>query len=1402
ADHSSQGRPASASGRVLGQKETVESTLAGSQTIIQLDKGNVNTWRQDNDPYTSNAAPPSSVNWHGDQQQMQAYPGANAPTQQFDSWLRAPVQSSPDGMWYRGAPPGGVYRPGGPPGSYPVESYIYYPHLPARPLSNSQAGPRHGPVPGGYGPMNGVPYRPHAPDSYIVPNHPVGPMRPEVYSRQVHYENYYGPGPNVGNGNEQDGPVLGIAPCSSLSNQHVNRNLSVDSENFHAVPCYYAPSVANEQAERGQAHEINGPPYKVLLKQHDGSKKIDSEEKRDQSIVASVARLELGESRPAQKRGSRDEPVVISQHVKGADTHSSAPSVHKDFSISTKSETLDDHCATTARKGEDPPRYSVKRNSTLIEKIESLNNKARFADGRSVVPAFVGEESSRHFMNVNAKAEPTKEANSGALLSDKSSAEKVSFDGDMEIKDVKEAANLESIVDVKGQSKTSEIHTSAIGLLGPSDASLAAQSTHRRVHGKQNIVDYHAKSRLNGQDVEEWRKKSPGRNSSTIDSTENCLVSRVQDSQPCQDASEKKEFHNMKVGDDKYSVSSMDPADYKAQHAKMKEIARQRAKQLQEEEEERIREQKARALAKLEELNRRTLTESSNQTVHPPPSNEAQSGQDPGTCPDLKSDTVASEPSDSNSGSANAVVQKADRVNSVGVPAVLKPSEGVSKLEKSVDSSLQSLPASVVHNDPSTLQKHGGIRKEGNTDLQFHDNSVSKQKLMSQKRQDNRPEEKHMFENVSIGVMVGSIIVGSKGLGESAPPSNSTGDGVHSISKNVDGPSLQHKKRNNRITKNKNKLDETPSAILPSKIVVEDVKTEVCKPKPSESEVEDDAPVLPEASNKIVGVEESSDVATMSANQGLAEGTEVPGKATVQWRAQPPKRITRNLQSKSVDKFHGTEGAVWAPVKSTNRKELSEEVQKVTDKSNLESSGKNGNDIEHNLRSKRAEMERYVPKPIAKELTQQETSQQPPSSCVHLAASGSKAELGSEGTTGGELDHAATVKIEVPANTKNGENSRPNRHGRAHASWRRRGPPESSSPLPSLLEGSSSSDSNKDTRKASCLQQPSEHDNSQKEQPKISDDGWNDDNNYVMQCEPVNTFSLDKDHTKMNRGRRQPYKGHKVIGSTSGSRDNWEPGHGKTDKAMSQMTMEPDESAVRKTVRSESQSASSHLRSQWQPKSQVSSTPNHCQGTTETGVQRVASQGDRYGKDSLLPLVGNHDRPVENKNVSTAITFPAEGRNPRHHEAKRERRVQEELFIRQNRTPNQESRIVPELVPQNAVSQNEPISSGGRHHGQHGGWLARSHEVSFGGDSGQDQGPDAGKHNQPANIDRRKQYQRAGSYGKQNDDSFKHSSAVGEAAQNVSKPMGKYRERGHNHPRRGSHVYSQNRNSDAHGNGD
>uniref|UniRef100_A0A1D1ZE71 Protein MODIFIER OF SNC1 1 n=1 Tax=Anthurium amnicola TaxID=1678845 RepID=A0A1D1ZE71_9ARAE len=1389
--HSSLGRPASASGRAAAEKETMEPTPTGSQTVVDcLDKEHVNTWTKDNSPYTGSSSPPSSGDWHRDQQQTHPYPLANVPSHQFDSWHGPPMQTSPDGIWYRGGPPGGLYRPGGPSGSYPVESYIYYPQLPARPLSNSQAGPRHGTVVSGYGPTNGVPYHTHTPDSYMVPSHPISSMRPEIYP-QVHY----GPTTSFGNGNEQDGPVLGMAPRPSYSHRHLSQKSNVDSENFHAGPCYYGPSKATEQVEDGHAHESHEPQYKVLLKQHNACKENDSEENNDHSVGDGVAPLDIrdhsGAPRSAEKKGGMEPAkvgldAIILHPAKGSEIHSSVPTGLKNVVISTKSETVDDHCANTAGQGEDPHRYSVKKSSALMEKIESLNNKARLADGRCVIPAFIEEEKKRQFKNLNVKADATEVANTSNILPEKSSAETVASDGDM-AKVNSSDTSTESTVNVKPKVRASETQSSAVGLLGPSDVGLAAHSQiHRRVHSKQNQAAFHTKSRFNSQDGEEWRKKSPGRDSTVPDGTVSHPESRVQDCHPCEDSSEMKEFHHMKVGDEPYSVSSMDPVDYKAQHAKMREIARQRAKQLQKEEDERIREQKARALAKLEELNKRTLAECSNQTLHYAPGIETHSGQDARMCPDSKTNTIDSGPPKFNSDSTNAVVQKDDKVNTLGVPTVMQTKAGVTRLEESVDSSPKAVSLSFVHNEPSVSLMQDVIKTQGKTDSGTHDSRLSKQKQMPHKRQDTYSEEKHVREkNVSIGVLVGSIIVGSKNLGESVPPTSSNDDGVSSNNKAMDEHSMQHRKRNGRATRNKNKSDEVSLIAISqsARTVPENVTTECCEPKFLESVVED-IPVVSETSNGAIGDPIPSDVATVSPKQGSFQGiTEgVPRKVTVQWKPQPTRRVTRNPQAtKSVDKFHGTEAVVWAPVGSTNKKE---EVQKVTNEVNPDSSGKNVNNVELNLKYKRAEMERYVPKPIAKETSQQVKPQQLPSPSHHQTESGLKVELGSQGTTdSGGLEHSVTLKVGVLADTKNWENIKPNKPGRTHASWRRRCPPESLSPSLGFLEGSSS-DSHKNTQKT--CEQPLKHDS--REQPKFSDDGWNDDNNCLMQCESSIAPLVEKHQAKMSRGRRQPLKGHKVAGNNNSSSDNWEPGHGRTDKGQ-MMTIEADEFAGRNGKRSENQCASDHPRSQWQPKSQAC-----CEGTRE---QRVASQDNIFDKKSSFP--GAVSQPFESKSILTASTVSSEVRNVRQHEDKRERKVGEESSIRRSPTANQDSAAASHLAPQNAEPQNEPVTSGTRRYGQHGGWLARGHETSVGGSYGLEQ--DTGKHNLPANVDRRKQFQRAGYYCEQND-SFQHNSAVGEEAQDGSKAAGKYRERGHNNSRRGGHFYSRNRTSDASGNGE
>ncbi|CAA6672035.1 unnamed protein product [Spirodela intermedia] len=968
---SSQGRPASASGRVTAEKETVEFLPVGNEI---LSKGNVNAWRNDNSPHVGGGTPQNSDNWKRDQQQMQPYQNTNSlPPYQFDSWHGTPMANSPDGIWYRGPPPCGMFRPGGP-GSYPVDP----------PLSNPQAGPGHGNVMASYGPMNGPPYHPHPPDSHMAMHRPLSPRRPDVYPGHAHNDSHYSP-PSFSNVSERDGPVLGMAPLqSTLYNQHPGQKSKGD---LHEAPFYNAPPRAGKEVDDGHPHDSHRPRFKVLLKHHDRWKDNDSVEKKDQSVTSGASQLEIKDHslapEPALQEGDKDETAKMAPG-----NSPSIPAIQNKIVPSIKSETVADRHANASGQGEDPKRWPVKKSSALIEKIESLNNKARVVDGRSAVPGAVKEDREKPFKNVNNKADTTQVTDTVPAVPEKSSTDPV-------------LENLVSVGDaipappacVKARSGVSEVHAPSASLLGPVVGSTAHSQVHRKSHNQQNRMDHHSKSRFNGKNGEEWKNKSPG--SSVIDNTENSPEARVEDHRPCQDVTEKKELHDTKINEKHLLCRQWIRLILKL---RMKEIARQRAKQLQKEEEERIREQKARALAKLEELNRRTAAESSNQPLHHAPSTETQPHQDMTKCPDSKHSTADDKAPVRLSDPANAAVppKTHHKVKTLG-----SPKEGVVVVpEEPVDSSSQTVSQSVIRS-------------------QFQHNGPSKQKQTLQRRRHHNLEEKHVSEkDISDGVLVGSIVVSSKHLTESAIPGGSTGVEAPAAEKDVDESLTHHKKRNSRIMRNRSKPEEAPSSI-------------VSKPsrRPREGQ-----------GSKVCG-----SAADCAPNQVFSRATEeAPPKSTLQWKPQHPRKITRNPQAaRPADKFHGADAVVWAPVKSTGKKELAEEAQILADEAISDPSAKSSSDVEHNLKFKRAEMERYVPKPIAQELL----SQQMPATSHHQPApSAPKAPISSQGTASSGTGHSANLKAEPSGDTTGRESTKPSKNSKAHASWRRRA--RRSFPLP------------------------------------------------------------------------------------------------------------------------------------------------------------------------------------------------------------------------------------------------------------------------------------------------------------------------------------------------------------------
>lgn len=134
--------------------------------------------------------------------------------------------------------------------------------------------------------------------------------------------------------------------------------------------------------------------------------------------------------------------------------------------------------------------------------------------------------------------------------------------------------------------------------------------------------------------------------------------------------------------------------------------------------------------------------------------------------------------------------------------------------------------------------------------------------------------------------------------------------------------------------------------------------------------------------------------------QKYSEIEESHGKMNNLLKSQHSGRMPRNIQANRItEKSHGIDALMWAPVKPPNKGILDES----SEKSKIEAIvfAKSDQQV-HNLRNKRAERERYIPKPVAKEMAQQESSQQ-------MVSSISQAPVLRLGAQGREIDEHGNV---------------------------------------------------------------------------------------------------------------------------------------------------------------------------------------------------------------------------------------------------------------------------------------------------------------------------------------------------------------------------------------------------------
>ncbi|PQP99525.1 protein MODIFIER OF SNC1 1 [Prunus yedoensis var. nudiflora] len=261
---------------------------------------------------------------------------------------------------------------------------------------------------------------------------------------------------------------------------------------------------------------------------------------------------------------------------------------------------------------------------------------------------------------------------------------------------------------------------------------------------------------------------------------------------------------------------------------------------------------------------------------------------------------------------------------------------------------------------------------------------------------------------------------------------------------------------------------------------------------------------------------------------------ESQGRVNSQWKSQHPRRGLRNAPaSKHSEKFHSTDAVVWAPVRSQNKADVNDEA---IPKNEVEAVNavKTDHKVQSNSKNKRAEMERYVPKPVAKEMAHQGSTQPPVTSLINQTAVNETIERADSASQGAESSQPTTItvgKVGIPIDSWNGS-SRQTKHGKAHGSWRQRGSTESTT-TQGLQDGPSyTSNVGQSDKKSIQHHQPQKPDvGSVVEQPKSSDgysDGWNMPNEPDVA--PV-SVSIAKDQGVKGRGKQHPFKGHKAMGS-------------------------------------------------------------------------------------------------------------------------------------------------------------------------------------------------------------------------------------------------------------------------------
>ncbi|WOL19114.1 protein MODIFIER OF SNC1 1-like [Canna indica] len=1219
-NNTSQSQPALVTKR---SNEKEELPLSGDDF---LDTGNVSIHSSDRTSYAEGGAPLNSkcqINL----QYAHPYQNLNMTPTQFDSWHGSPVHA-PDGIWYRGGAIGGPFRPAGAPGTSPVDPCAYYSHtFPPNP----EAVPRPGAGLGNYPLTNGEEYhRQVLSNSFMFPNHPTIPARPGPRQAPAHYDGYYSYHQvNLCTSGEQEIHPRGMATGPSVYNQHANPSGSFSSGEFQNSSSGNDSQIARKQMLSDGEHVPHQGHYMILLKQHGGLEENHPQEKR-QYGSSSPKHLNVkskpGASGPKQKGDDRrDETPKL---VKLATNHRSPSEPPSDYegrpSNPVLSNLVDKNSCRTSdgilnREPDavisvihDQECYPVMRkNAALIEKIEGLNNKVKLASSLIEVGKLPsGQERPKEQKIANAKPEHSAEVIFSAAAPTENKASSITF---MPVPFDENSSNApmsstraitipcdSSALNVMNSPKLSLASTvvsalsesMAIGLVTPECLKAECSGMPKRIHVTHNRHDYPAKLRSDNQIAVRCSRESCGRDYSYLEK----MTSDVSAS----------ENHDNYSSIETILTPSLDSINNNAQRGKLKEMIAQHTKQLQKEE-NRTREQKAKALAKLEELNRRSATQNMKQNPNDALTQINNFHHEENSCVDSPSQTNAmtsDPPGDIHAENAEAFPQASEsdsEKHGISVPLSLN----------SVSNTSTTVPQDfAVFHGPSQLLGH-----EANTiSSEAHVSGGSKHKRMGYRRRQKISLDKNSDEGL---IMVGNVgfkhmddLVQKRSPDENpVTPENKVRQDIPVEVNTLElsnaklphggGSSVHHKKRNNRNSRNRNKDEDSMRSAFTS-YNVEEHPCEISKSRSQKSVTETSSvPVQASAGNNI---KQDLKAGLVHCVEESSKSEEAYNRTNNQLKPQPPRKPARNQQVRPMDKIHGSETAIWAPIMPSNKFEQSEDSsQSIIAGSNCQSPQRDEQDMYNGNRRKKAEMERYVPKPVAKELQQNCTQKSP-----YVNRSGEmmpdKPYLDTEGSGMGKFGDSSSGRS-VSA-IKNGKDNKSMRRGGPNVSWRQRSSSELTLPLESPNESSNSSNYTRLCDKASdqSVQLP--------EQFEPNSSGIHISS--VLRDSVLPSVIKEQGVTS----RQTPQQVHTVAGSNYVTPDHHRLQSGIDNRSdVNSPILDLNDADARNSRKVDNKNAGSELRahSHWKPKSQPCSGKQKQRSGGNSG-QKVSSHDDKAEK--------------------------------------------------------------------------------------------------------------------------------------------------------------------------------------------